>query len=318
MKKTNITLSIALAAVFSSSMAFAEAEVTGKIVHESAKFTTSGTTIGAAAAHGKDVMKTETSARIYIDGEIDEVNEGSTYHVELNLMRDSKGVGKHDGNESYTQRDALREAYVDTTVEDWSIRAGKQQVVWGTADGMKLLDMINPSDYSEMAQNQMEDSRIPVWMVNAETTNADGSEFQVVVSQPRENVFAGLDRNVSTAVRSNGTTQLASDWSGTWGTHSMASGASGDGAVATMSVVDATSGGHSQGQAFIMKGVDSITGKTNGFLNIAPDLGSVATRFYNQFCQTGCNSLQNANYITVNDFANLTGGVGGEVDTNFG
>jgi len=35
---------------------------------------------------------------------------------------------------------------------DWSIRAGKQQVVWGTADGMKLLDTINPTDYSEMAQ----------------------------------------------------------------------------------------------------------------------------------------------------------------------
>ena len=67
MKKTNITLSIALAAVFSASTAFAEAEVTGKIVHESAKFTTTGTTIGAAAAHDKDVMKTETSARIYIE-----------------------------------------------------------------------------------------------------------------------------------------------------------------------------------------------------------------------------------------------------------
>ncbi|SMN15553.1 hypothetical protein CRYPA_1600 [uncultured Candidatus Thioglobus sp.] len=52
--------------VFSVSTAFAEAEVTGKIVHESAKFTTSGITIGAASSHGKDVMKTETSARILL------------------------------------------------------------------------------------------------------------------------------------------------------------------------------------------------------------------------------------------------------------
>ena len=183
MKKTNITLSIALAAVFSSSVAFAEAEVTGKIVHESAKFTTSGTTIGAAAAHGKDVMKTETSARIYIDGE---VNDDATYHVELNLMKDGKALNDYDSNDSYTQRDALREAYVDMEQGDWSIRAGKQQVVWGTADGMKLLDAINPTDYAEMAQNQMEDSRIPVWMINAEKTNEDGSEFQVVVSQPKK------------------------------------------------------------------------------------------------------------------------------------
>ncbi len=146
-------------------------------------------------------------------------------------MRDSKGVGKYDGNESYTQRDALREAYVDTTVEDWSIRAGKQQVVWGTADGMKLLDTINPTDYSEMAQNQMEDSRIPVWMINAEKDLEDGSNFQVVISQAKENKIAGLN-------------------------------ASGD-----------------QGQAFIMKGVDSITGKRNGFLNVTPALAGVASTF---------------------------------------
>jgi len=312
MKKQNLILSAALAAVFSASAAFAEAEVTGKIVHESAKFTTSGTTIGAASAHGKDVMKTETSARIYVDGAADELQDGATYHVELNLMRDGKGVGEHDGNESYTQRDPLREAYVDSTVGDWSLRTGKQQVVWGTADGMKLLDMINPSDYSEMAQNQMEDSRIPVWMVNAEKTNEDGSEFQIVVSQPRENVFAGLDRNVSTSSKDNGTSQLATNFaSSSWGTYSGGNEVAGtdDGAIATHDSTDATtSAGHSQGHAFIMKGVDSITGKTNGFTNIVPDLGSVATRFYNEFCQGPtyqCATLQTANYIDVGTFAGL-------------
>ena len=125
MKKTNITLSIALAAVFSSSVAFAEAEVTGKIVHESAKFTNSGTTIGAASSHGKDVMKTETSARIYIDGE---VNDATTYHVELNVMTDSKGIGKYDGNEADTQRDAIREAYIDTVATFGSIELSAQFV----------------------------------------------------------------------------------------------------------------------------------------------------------------------------------------------
>jgi hypothetical protein len=276
MKKQNLILTATLAAVFSASKAFAEAEVTGKIVHESAKFTTSGTTIGAAAAHGKDVMKTETSARIYIDGEADAMQEGATYHVELNLMRDSKGIGKYDSNESYTQRDALREAYVDTTVDDWSIRAGKQQVVWGTADGMKLLDMINPTDYSEMAQNQMEDSRIPVWMVNAETDLAQGGNFQVVVSQPRENIFAGMNRNINTSQRVNAA-------NGT----------------------DLTTSGHDQGNAFIMKGVDSITGKTSGFLNGVPDLGSIAAGFEGVF--TGANLINaGAAGHTVGSFTALT------------
>jgi len=275
MKKQNLILSAALAAIFSASTVFAEAEVTGKIVHESAKFTTSGTTIGAASAHGKDVFKSETAAKIYIDGEVNEIVEGATYHLELQAFTDGKGIAKHDSNESYTQRDALREAYIDTEYEDWSIRAGKQQVVWGTADGMKLLDTINPTDYSEMAQNQMEDSRIPVWMLNAEKDLEDGSSFQVVVSQPRENVFAGFDRNISTSIRQNGNSDAT------------------------------TAAGQDQGHAFIMKGVDTITGKTSGFLNGVPDLGSIAAGFESVF--TGTN-LVNAGAAgnTVGSFAALT------------
>ena len=93
MKKQNLILSAALAAVFSSSIAFAEAEVTGKIVHESAKFTNTGSNIGGpkpSTSHGKDAFKAETSARIYIDGDAEELQEGATYHVELNLMKDNK------------------------------------------------------------------------------------------------------------------------------------------------------------------------------------------------------------------------------------
>ena len=282
MKKTNITLSIALAAVFSASTAFAEAEVTGKIVHESGFFSEAGTTIGdwgvsthanlglatqgmsttTTPSHSKnDAMKRETSARIYVDGELNEVTDGATYHVELNLMTDGKGNSNYDSHESYTQRDALREAYVDSQVGDWSLRTGKQQVVWGTADGMKLLDMINPTDYGEMAQNQMEDSRIPVWMVNAETTNADGSELQVIVSQPRENVFAGLNRHTDTSVRKN-----------TFG-----------GTAEDTTLNNGTDTGH----AFVMKGPDTITGVHYGFLNIAPDLGGVAARFAGGFGGVG-------------------------------
>ena len=247
MKKQNLILSAALAVVFSASTVFAEAKVTGKIVHESAKFTTSGIGIGAATtstqtadSHGKDVFKQETSARIYIDGEADTLQEGATYHVELNLMRDSKGVGDYDSNESYTQRDALREAYVDAETNGYSIRAGKQQVVWGTADGMKLLDTINPTDYSEMAQNQMEDSRMPIWMVNTETDTADGGSWQFIVSEAKGNKIAGMGTASSAAL-----------------THT-----NGD-----------------AGNAFIMKGADTLTGKVNGFMNIGPAMGKVATFF---------------------------------------
>ena len=312
MKKQNLILSAALAAIFSASTAFAEAEVTGKIIHESGFFSNAGSTIGADTltlqgvgnaasyqdkinAHKKnDAMKSETSARIYVDGEIDKLAEGATYHVELNLMTDGEGVGKYDSHESYTQRDALREAYVDSQVGDWSLRSGKQQVVWGTADGMKLLDAINPTDYSEMAQNQMEDSRIPVWMVNAETTNEDGSEFQVVISEPRENIFAGLNRHISTAARIN-------------------TSMSGDGATAINTFMgrDTAPTSVDSGSTFIMKGVDTITGKSNGFLNIVPDLGSVSSLFGRAFATSG--SSNNAGLSILSHTGNAMDGftVGG-------
>jgi len=296
MKKNNLILSAALAAVFSTSTVFAEAEVTGKFTYEGAAYTKSGSTIGDSgkstynmpngqgAADGSetvskpykgvtnattpshsdgDQFKSEASARIFIDGE---ASDNATYHVELNLMQDSEGTTNYDSNESYTQRDPLREAYVDTTVGDWSLRTGKQQVVWGTADGMKLLDTINPTDYGEMAQNQMEDSRIPVWMVNAETTNEDGSEFQMVVSEPRENVFAGLNRNIGTHVRKNHDTSLMD-----------------------LSINEGTDSGH----AFMMMGPDSITGASNGFLNIVPDLGSIASQFGSAFSPASTTAADN-------------------------
>ena len=263
MSRKNVYLAV-LSSVLISGVAISEPEVTGKITIEAASYTeneftqdayaynNSAAQIGATSSHGSDNMKSEVSGRIYIDGNLEEID--STYHIELQAFSDDEAVANYQDNESYTQRDGLREAYIDTSYEDWLIRAGKQQVVWGTADGMKLLDNINPTDFSEMAQNQMEDSRIPVWMLNAEKTLEDGGNFQFIISQPKENIFAGLNRNISTAERANLTPSLS---------------ASKD--------IAATS--HDQGHPFILKGVDSITGRSNGFLNLVPDLGSVASMF---------------------------------------
>jgi len=275
MKKTNITLSIALATVFSSSVAFAEVEVTGKIVHETAGFMKAGETIGSDdywnnkgdVHHGKGgIFKTETSARIFIDGTADKLAEGAAYHVELNAFNDSKALYDYDSNEAYTQRDLLREAYVDAEINDLSLRFGKQQVVWGTADGMKLLDAINPTDYSEMAQNQMEDSRIPVWMINAETEAANGGSFQFILSESKGNKIVGLGKTMARAT-----------------THD-----------------DASS---SQGHAFMMKGPDLITGQVNGMMNIGPALGRAARAFGTY---VGASANLAGATATVGDFANAS------------
>lgn len=62
----------------------------------------------------------------------------------------------------------LRELYLDFSFEDANLRLGKQQVVWGQADGLKLLDVVNPQDFSRFILDQFDQSRIPIWMVNLE------------------------------------------------------------------------------------------------------------------------------------------------------
>jgi len=268
-----------ITAFLASGLVQAEPQISGKFTVENAQYTSAGTTIGDSVRHSdSENFKNEIAARIYVDGEMD-FNEGSSYHVELQGFKDSKANDNNKNNEDYTQRDALREAYVDTNVGDWLVRAGKQQVVWGTADGMKLLDLVNPTDFTEMAQNQMEDSRIPVWMLNADRSLDDGGNFQFIVSQPRENVFCGFDRNISTTLRSN---NLATGGDLT------------------------TAKGHGQGCAFTLKGVDTITGKSNGFLNIVPDLGSIAYGFSNNadtLAGTTVGSLRGFTHYSLNAFA---------------
>lgn len=75
----------------------------------------------------------------------------------------------------------LSEAYLDFAFLDGYWRIGKQQVVWGQADGLKVLDVVNPQDYREFNLDEFEDSRIPLWMVNAEFNVTDDATIQVLI-----------------------------------------------------------------------------------------------------------------------------------------
>lgn len=70
--------------------------------------------------------------------------------------------------------DWLREFYVDATLEmsdddQVSFRLGKQQVIWGRTDLFRVLDIINPVDYSRNnIYDELEDIRIPMWMLKTD------------------------------------------------------------------------------------------------------------------------------------------------------
>lgn len=74
----------------------------------------------------------------------------------------------------------LRELYWETFGDNSFWRIGKQQVVWGEADGLKLLDVINPQNFREFVLDDFDDSRIPLWMFNAEFTVTENGVLQVL------------------------------------------------------------------------------------------------------------------------------------------
>ena len=232
----SMLLALVVPSVVVPSAALAEVEISGYLKNETSVFTRDGQVIGGAQSmvdedqHEKgDLLKFENSARVFMNGYF---GEESSWHADLNFIYDSEGVtDDYKGHRLYTQHDYLRELYVDTYVGEWSLRLGKQQVVWGTADGIKLLDIINPTDFRELNQNSMEDARIPIWMINAERNIGDNSNIQFIVSQVEENKIPGLGPD------------------------------------------------DESGHPFMMKGVETISGKVNGFFNVAPALSNVAATF---------------------------------------
>jgi hypothetical protein len=70
--------------------------------------------------------------------------------------------------------DFIREAYVTKTIgmnggESTFLKIGKQQVVWGRTELFRVLDVINPVDYSRNnIYDELQDIRIPMWIAQAE------------------------------------------------------------------------------------------------------------------------------------------------------
>ncbi len=195
-KKSVLGSAIAFA-IAAPTLAMAEVETSVVLKNETAVFIKEGQRIGEAKSmldtdgDGRKIGKFENSARVFFNGD---VGEDSSWHGELKVIYDAAAEDGYKGHENYTQNDWLRELYVDTEAAGWDLRLGKQQVVWGTADGIKLLDIINPTDYREVVQNTIEDSRIPVWMINAERYVGDGNgNIQLIVSQAEENKIPGLN-----------------------------------------------------------------------------------------------------------------------------
>lgn len=80
------------------------------------------------------------------------------------------------------RQDWLREFYVTGSIpvgdNELGIKLGRQQIVWGRTDLFRVLDVINPVDYSRNnIYDELEDIRIPMWMLQTELRTGAGEIF---------------------------------------------------------------------------------------------------------------------------------------------
>lgn len=99
--------------------------------------------------------------------------------VDSRGCRDFGGYGNQKLNElempEFNDRlDFMRELYVKKTFDlgdgkGLFVKLGKQQVVWGRTDLFRVLDVINPVDFSRNnIYDELSDIRIPMWIAQAE------------------------------------------------------------------------------------------------------------------------------------------------------
>lgn len=85
-----------------------------------------------------------------------------------------KKLSELEAPEFNDRLDFIREAYVRKSVQlddgkELFLKIGKQQVVWGRTDLFRVLDVVNPVDYSRNnIYDELQDIRIPMWIAQAE------------------------------------------------------------------------------------------------------------------------------------------------------
>lgn len=111
-----------------------------------------------------------------LDAELD-LSWGSNWkarvagHAFYDLVYDLKPGAHYTGDQrdAYQKELELGEAWLQgELVEDLDIKIGRQIVVWGKSDNIRVTDVLNPLDNREPGLTDIEDLRLPVFMAKAD------------------------------------------------------------------------------------------------------------------------------------------------------
>jgi hypothetical protein len=94
------------------------------------------------------------ASRSRFRGEIEKINGKSYLFVSFNAV--------YNSILPELTKIQFREAYMEYTGEKWGFKAGRQIIIWGKADGLKITDVIAPMDLTEFLAQDYDDIRMPV------------------------------------------------------------------------------------------------------------------------------------------------------------
>lgn len=170
---------VLLSFIIAGSLMAAQISHTFKLRQENGISTQSHSSLQKAIVHGNYDLQIE-------------LNDDSRVVMETTLEVDSEdkiepGKIKTDSYSNFSKPVALgttaylelRELFYEKEFDDTLYKIGKMQSVWGKADGIKLIDKLNPQSYSEFILPSFEESRIPLWSISSVTSFED-SEFEII------------------------------------------------------------------------------------------------------------------------------------------
>lgn len=98
--------------------------------------------------------------------------------------------GRNDYNatvkSSFERNINLGEAYVSAELGDgYEITLGRQTIVWGTSDNLRVVDVINPLDRRELGMVDIEDTRLALGMVRGDYVSGPWTTTALVIPHIR-------------------------------------------------------------------------------------------------------------------------------------
>lgn len=135
--------------------------------------------LGASWRLGRS-MKLRMASRYYYDFVYDIYNYDTIAARQERNPNDPLTFFERLPDEKNSNKFDLREAYLDINLKNTDFRLGKQHIVWGVLEGVRVVDELNPMDFHELIlPDDLLDYRISLWSLKIDHYR-DSGDYQFI------------------------------------------------------------------------------------------------------------------------------------------